>query len=187
MASLVSPGLAQSLRNGWPTAWLVEIDWPVTPVRLWDGLGNLKWDGKTFQGVRSMGRILGVGGSKQVKVREVTLELKGVGDDATEFLDPVIRNRVAKAWLAGMDKNGIRVNGDPDLAVEGKADRREVFTDESRKSGIRLIISEPTYIVERAQNLRYTPEWIKATYGSSIAGLDLLSKIELERIPWTKE
>lgn len=186
MASLVSPGLAQSLRNGWPTAWLVDIDWPVTPVRLWDGLGTLKWGDKTFTGIRNVGRVIGVGGSKQIKVREVTLELKGVGQDAQEFLEPTIRNRLIQIWLAGFDKNGKRINGDPDLAVEGKADRREVFVDESHKAGIRLIVSEPTYIVERAQFLRYTPEWIKATYGDNIAGLDLLSRIELERIPWTK-
>jgi hypothetical protein len=183
---LTTEGLHESLKKAWPTAWMVFVDWPVTPVRLWDGLGNLKYGGETFVGIRQMGRILGVGGSKAVKVREVTLELKGVGNDVSEFLGPVIRNRIARGWLAGLDRNGARVNGEPELVVEGRADQREVFVDEQRRTGIRLKISEPSYLVERAQNLLWTPEWIKRTYGDSITGLDQLSRIENERIPWTQ-
>lgn len=183
---LTTAGVHDSISKGWPTAWLVDIDWPVTPVRLWDGLGNLKWNGMTFLGVRSMGRILGIGGSKAIKVRDITLELKGVGPDVSEFLGPVIRNRLARAYLAGLDRNGARVNGEPELVVEGRCDQREVFVDEQRRTGVRLKISEPSYMIERAQNIRYTPEWIKRTYGDEITGLDLLSRIELERIPWTR-
>jgi hypothetical protein len=191
---LMPPGLQQSIDRGWPTAWIADIDWPVEtdpPAgKFWDGLGTLKFNGTQYQGVRHMGRILGIGGSKLIKTREVTLELRGVGESVEEFLGPAIRNRIASIWFAGMDRTGRRVNGGiddgADLAAEGRCDRREVFADEQHRTGIRLILGEPAFLPERAQNLRYTPEWIKAAAGSHITGLDLLSTIENERKPWTK-
>jgi len=187
---LTTPGVYESISKGWPTAWLVDIDWPVEsdpPAgKFWDGLGTLVWNGIPFQGVRHLGRISGIGGSKAVKVREVTLELRGVGPDVSEFLEPQVRNRRCDVWFAGMDRNGARVNGEPELVLRGRLDRREVFLDEQRRAGIRQMVTDPIYVAERPQDIRYTPEWIKATYGENIKGLDLLSRIELERIPWTR-
>lgn len=189
MSLLTTPGLAESIRNGWPLAALAWIDHPDGDVYAWSGAGTLEHDGQQWQGVGTFGRIKGIGGSKQLGIRVVTFELSGLPASAGQWLTETIRNRAAKAWLAGMNRAGSRINGDPELIVSGVCDYDELSVSADGAASILLHVTTPVYSIERAQNLVWSPEWLNETYrgeGERLTGLDALSDLADAQKNWTQ-
>lgn len=180
----VTPGLAEAIANRWPIAALAYIDHPDGEVRLWSGLGTLRHDGSDWIGLGRLGRILGIGGLKTLGVRQLTFELSGVPAEAAKTLNAAVRNRIARAWLAGLTPAG-RVNGEAWLVVDGRCDYQELAVADARSAIVRLIVAQPIWSIERAQNLLLTPQWIKKTYGAEIAGLDDVPGMSNRQLNWT--
>jgi hypothetical protein len=166
MNALTTLGLSESIRSGWPVTWLVYFDHPDGEVRLWSGVGDLVYGGDTYQGVGHLGRIVGVGGAKKLAVRQIQLELSGIPVQATRWLNKDVRGRVARAWVAGLDRDGTRVNGMPWQVIDGVADYQELPLSDDGSVAVRVHINEPVFEMERAQNLAWTSEWINEKYGS---------------------
>ena len=165
MAVLTTLGLQQSIRQGWPLAWLAYIDHPDGEVWLWSGVGDLVYDGQTWQGVGEFGRVVNVGGAKQLAVRSLDFELTGIPDEAAQYLNKDIRGRSAKAWVAGMDHDGIGVNGSAWPVVDSIADYQELPIDDDGTVVVRISVTEPVYSIERAREDAWTSEWINEVYG----------------------
>jgi len=60
-------------------AYLVDLDFVDTPVRLWSGSGNLNYLGKTWQGIGAIGNISAAEESHGVITKDVQLSLVGQG------------------------------------------------------------------------------------------------------------
>jgi len=186
MAVLNTLGLQQSIRNGWPRAYLAYIDHPDGEVWVWSGIGDLVFDGQTYGGVGQFGRISGVGGSKELGVRQVIFDLAGVPDEAAKQLNKDVRNRVARAWVAGLDRDGMKVNGAPWQIVDGLADYQDLPAADDGTVVVRLVINEPVFSIERAQDLAWTPEWLEQTHGGGITGLDRVAGLANAAENWTR-
>lgn len=204
MTILTTPGLQQSIENGWPVVVLAAIDhpipavidiWPDGVIRLWDGVGVLSYDGKDWRGLGPFGRVMGIGGSKRLLLRSVTFQLSGIPAEHAIYLDPLLRNRRAQAWVAGLDERGVKVNGEPYQEVDGLVDYQTHTSDENNVQTIELIIGEPVYSIERAQNLSYTPEWANAYLarwrernrgGARITGYDRMAELADATRSWTR-
>jgi hypothetical protein len=200
---LTTKGLQESIANGWPVQALAMIHHPVPAVtsvwadgflRLWDGVGDLRYGGQPWRGIGPFGRLAGIGGSKRLMIRTVTFELVGIPANYAVYLDPALRNRSAKAWIAGMDRHGAKVNGDPYLEVDGLCDYQESESEDGLTQVIRLIVGEPVYSIERAQTLAYTPEWANSYLrkwrernigGARITGYDRISELADATRSWT--
>lgn len=205
MTILTTPGLQQSIAEGWGTRTLAAIDhpipavieiWPDGIIRLWDGVGVLRYGGKNWRGIGPFGRVSGIGGSRRLLLRTVTFELSGIPAEHEVYLDPLLRNRPAMAWTAGMDAIGVHVNGEPYQEVDGLVDYQTHTADESGAQTISLTIGEPVYSIERAQNLVYTPEWANEYLqgwrernrgGARITGYDAIAELADATRSWTKE
>jgi hypothetical protein len=191
-----TPGLQESIAKGWPRTMLAEIDHPAGEIlRLWDGVGDLSYDGYTWKGINPFGRVVGIGGSKRLLIRSVTFLLSGIPANQTVYLDPRLRNRPAKAWLAGLDERGVKVNGEAFMEVNGLCDYQEHKVDDNGGQLIYMTVAEPVYSIERAQSLSYTPEWINSYLrrwrdrnlgGERITGLDRLSELANATRSWTR-
>jgi hypothetical protein len=194
MTCLTTPGLAESIRNGWPTAALAAIDHPTEGIiRFWDGTGVLRWDGYDWKGLGHLGKMIGLGGSKRLLLRTVTFEISGLPEDAEVRLEPALRNRAAQAWIAGLDKRGRKVNGEPFQEVDGLVDYQELKAGDDGSQVIHVTIGEPVYSIERAQTLSYTPEWANSYLeawrnanlsGDRITGYDRLSELANATRSW---
>jgi hypothetical protein len=198
-------GLEQSIKNGWPIAAMAAINhtvdavleiWPDGIIRLWDGIGDLRYGGKDWKGIGPFGTLVGIGGSKRLLVRSVTFQLAGIPSTQEVYLDPTLRNRPAQAWIAGLTADGSRVNGEPYQEVDGLCDYQEQNDDGSGAQTILLHVAEPVYSIERSQSLAWTPEWIndylsdwRDTHlaGERITGLDKMSELANATKSWTKE
>jgi hypothetical protein len=201
---LTTPGLTQSINNGWPVRGLVAIDhpiaetikiWPDGVMRMWDGVGTLRHDGHDWLGMGIYGRMTGVGGSKQLTLRSVTFELTGIPASYDIILDERIRNRSAQAWIAGMDADGSWVNGEPYLEVDGLCDYSVHKTEENGTQTIQLFVGQPVFSIERAQNKLYTSEWLNDwlsewrdlnVSGQRLTGFDKIPELANAVRSWTK-
>lgn len=204
MTILTTRGLAESIANGWPTQTLAAIDHPIDAVldiwsdgviRLWDGVGVLRYNGKDWSGIGPFGRVVGIGGSKRLLLRSVTFEMVGIPAEHQVYLDPGLRNRPAQAWIAGMDERGVRVNGEPYQEVDGLVDYQTHTSDETGVQTIAIQIAEPVYSIERAQNLSYTSEWANAYLkkwrdrnrgGAEITGYSRIPELADATRSWTR-
>jgi hypothetical protein len=204
MTILTTPGLAESIEKGWGTRTLAAIDhpieavietWPDGVIRLWDGIGLLRYAGADWRGIGPFGRVAGIGGSKRLLLRTVTFEMSGIPAVHAIYLDPLLRNRPAMAWTAWMNERGTKVNGEPYQEVDGLVDYQTHTADDSGVQTIALSIGEPVYSIERAQNLSYTPEWAN-TYlegwrernrgGARITGYDRIAELADATRSWTR-
>jgi hypothetical protein len=177
--------LEESRRNGWPVAALAEIDHPDGLVNVWSKTGTLDFDGKSWDGIGFFGRIKGIGASKRLAVKQIIFELRGVAPDAITWLSADVRNRTAQAWLVGMDATATKVNGEPLLIVDGLADFQKLRVGDGRDAAIELVIRDPVFLLDRAQNKAWTSEQIKADHGSTITGLDRIPDLVNANKPWT--
>lgn len=201
---LTTKGLQESIAKGWPVVVMAAIEHPVPAVldvwpdgimRFWDGVGTLRYGGQNWRGVGIFGRVLNIGGSKRLMIRSVTFQLSGIPADHDVFLDPRLRNKRAQAWLAGLDANGERVNGEPYLEVDGLCDYMTHQTEEGGMQFVRLVVGEPVYSIERAQTLKYTSEWANSYLrkwrernldGERITGYDRIPELANATRSWTR-
>jgi len=195
MAARTTAGLEEAIANGWPITYLVYFDHPDGAVRLWAGVGNLSHGGNTYQGIGLLGRIPDMREARQIAVRTVTLELRGIPDDAADYLNKDVRNQAVTAGIAGMKPHGRRVNGAPWQVLDALADHSVLDMQEGGTATLQLIASEPVFSIERAQNLALTPEWLNETFGDSatagpsgtrLTGLDLISSLANRTESWTQ-
>ncbi len=177
--------LRNAIAAGGRIAVLVEIDHPTGTVRAWSRLGDLQYSGFTWKGVGTLGRIGGIGGVKKIQVRQVTFELRGVPPDVVTFLENNVRGRVAQAWLAALKPRADEVDGDLFELVSGLCDTQTLALSEQRKATIKLVVNEPIFIIDRAQNLAWTTEQINAEYGPGITGLDNIPLLANATESWT--
>lgn len=186
MTVLTTIGLQQSIRQGWPVVRMLYLDHPDGEINVWSGVGDLAYGGETYGGIGGFGRISGIGGAKRLALRQVVLELAGVPEEAVKHLNKDVRGRTARAWIAGLDSDGRKVNGAPWQVVDGRADYQELPLGDDGNVMIRIHVIDPVYSLERAQNLVWSPEWIRATHGPEISGLDLLSSLADASENWTR-
>lgn len=184
MTVLATPGVAESIRNKWGICALAFIDHPDGEVWVWSGVGTLRFGGNTYIGLGVMGTLSGIGGSKKLAVRALTFALTGIPSEAAKYLNKSIQDRAAKAWLAGLKANG-KINGDPWQVVDGKCDY-QTFEPSTDNISLALTVLEPIYSIERAQNLAFTPQWLKNTYGTELTGLDDVPGMRDRQRNWTR-
>ena len=186
MAVLTTPGLTQSIRNGWSIALLAYVNHPDGAVRVWNGVGDLDYDGNTWDGVGTLGSVKNIGGTRQLAIRRITFELRGLPADSLQWLNADIRNVTAQAWIAGLAADGTKVNGTAWQIVDGLADYQELPIGDDGSVTIRLHITEPVFRMEQPQDLAFTPEWLKSTRDEDATGLDLISTLANASKNWTR-
>lgn len=85
---------------------IVELDYPVTPVRAWSGVGDLSWDGKTWKGVGSLGEISAIMEKAGAEAGQVKLTLNGVPAEArAQALQNTSVSRTMRFWLAAFSED----------------------------------------------------------------------------------
>lgn len=123
-----------------PFAYLVMLDWPSGPVRMWTGSGNLVWNSQTWIGAGSLANIDSVTDSVDKSDVGVELTLNYLNDDLRNEINttkPVGRD--ASITLALMNPaTGSVIDADPDFFV-GFIDKIEILDAGSEgKISVRL-------------------------------------------------
>lgn len=161
---------------------LVELDFPSGFVRVWSGYGELSWDGKTWQGVGTLGGVSAVEETDAMKATGVTFRLSGVPLEYVAIaLGEHYQGRPAKLWFATLGDNGT-ITADPFLLFSGRMD---VFEDEDSGETATLYLSAESRLIdlERPRERRFTDQDQKSLYPSD-KGLEFVAGLQDKKINW---
>ena len=163
---------------------LHEVDHPDGYVRAWSGSGNLYYGGFVWKGFGDLVGLEGLGGSRKTEVRVVTATLSGVTAAQLTFVTKKVRGRDARVSIAALRTDRRAVNGAIFSLCFGKCDTQDHKIEASRRASVILTVRQPLFIMDRAPNMAWTPDWLKATYGDDIVGLDDLPGLASRNESW---
>ena len=185
--SLITAGMADALRAGWPLVLLAQIDHPDGMVYLHSGIGTINYDGSDWLGMGMFGDVGPVTISTETVIPEVAFTLSGVepSEASLQFLNANVRNRIASVWLGCLNPSGQIVER-PFQLLQAQMDyQTQEVDDEGGEVVIQIIARSGFYTLERAIDECWTSENQKKRYPGD-TGLDLVTTLQDKDILWTR-
>lgn len=168
MSRQLDPTLSASLSGGlFGPIILVAITFASETRYVWSGVGNLVWNGSTFTGIGSLGKISDISEGTGVRADGVTLTLSGLDPIwLGESLTDVQIGAPATVWFGNM-VNGQMI-GTPYQIFHGTVDR-PIISGSGNTVSIALELENRLANLSRASNRRYTSADQRLYYPNDIA------------------
>ena len=151
-------------------------------VRLWSGLGDIAWDGKSWSGA---GALLGLGAieeSREVVASGTSVSLSGVPLDLVQMaISEARQGKPGRVWLGLRAADGSLI-ADPVQAFAGRLDVPEIKDD---ANSCTITISYESRLIDLTQprEWRYTHESQQALYPGDL-GFEYVTSIQDREIIW---
>jgi hypothetical protein len=88
----------------------VYLDFLSAPVRMWNGVGNIEWDGETWVGVGDLIDLGQIEEASDGSATSMVSTLAGVPSDLTAGVyQDQWQGREAVAWLGAIDEDGVLI------------------------------------------------------------------------------
>jgi len=150
-------------------------------VRLWSGIGNLSWDGKTWSGVGTLLGISAIDETSEIRASGLTVTLSGVPSDLlAAALGDARSGKTGRVYLAFF--SGGSVVADPVLQFQGRLDVPAIEDGEDT-STIAISYESELIDLERARERRYTPEDQAIDYPGDL-GFAYVASLQDAQITW---
>jgi hypothetical protein len=136
-------------------AFLVDITFHTQTEHVWTGVGNLVWNGNTYKGVGSLGKVGAISESAELSAQGTSISLSGIDPVLlAESLGDIQLMAPADIWFVLFDQYG-NILGTPYLAFGGVVDQPvlDIGTEELR---IELKLESRLADLQRASSRRYT-------------------------------
>jgi hypothetical protein len=144
-------------------------------LRLWNGVGELYWDMRQWQGNGWLRGFQGVEENVDMASTGMDIELAGVPQVLiSTLLSSTKQNASGKLWLGFLDSTGAVVD-DPYLLFEGKLDVPTI-DDQVGNPIIQISYEAETVDLDKASDYRYTPESQRIFYAND-KGFDYVAQI----------
>jgi hypothetical protein len=181
MSRALDSTLATSLATGLiGPVILVMLTFKSQICYAWSGTGTLVWNGNSFLGVGSLGKLGTISEGTEVKADGTTLELSGIDPIYLgECLTDIQMSAPAKVWFGNM-LNGVLI-GTPYLVFSGCIDK-PAFTIGAETVTIRLSL-ENRLIDQRAGMSRYTTADQHVNYPDDTA-FNWVERLNDEALNW---
>lgn len=162
--------------------FLAKFSFDAGDLNLWNGIGDLIWNGDAYTGSADLGRISAVSESQTLQAQGVTFELSGIPSAIiATALAQEYQGRPAQLWFATLDANNAIV-ADPYLVFRGKMDVMTIA--ESGETAIIAMAAENELVaLDRPNERRYTPE-DQATVFAGDKGFDFVVSLQDAEIIW---
>lgn len=174
----------QAFASGAPVtnlAVLVELEFDPEPMRLWTGIGNLRWGNRTFAGA---GTLLGVGEveeAAEVRSAVTTLSLSGVpGEVIDAALHVDWQGKPATIWLALLTQ-AAELLGEPVQVLAGRMDT--LSWQEGETATISLSVENRLVDLDRPRVRRYTDADQQAEFPGD-KGFEFVASIVEKELTW---
>ena len=137
----------------------VELDLDSAPVRLWTGIGNKSWDGKTWTGTGTLGSIGSIAESVNTPSSGLQLSLSGI---PSEFVSMALaenyQGRQCSVWFGALDNlDDQNIIADPTLLYRGRMDSQPL-DDGAETAVITVVVENRMVDVRRPNEARQTNE-----------------------------
>ena len=182
MARPFTARMADAILARRPLALLAQIDHPLGVRYFWTGIGELEYNGVTWTGLGTLGKIAPIKYSTELAIQELQFEVSGIPLEDSEWLSNDIRNRVAYAWLAAIGIDG-QIVRDPKQIVSAELDYPKYQASDDGSVNIQLIARSGFYSLERALDEVHSAEDQRRLY-SGDSGCDLIPKLQQQQVIW---
>lgn len=151
-------------------------------LRVWSGLGDLVWDGKTWSGA---GALLGMGSideTSDVVAGGTSVSLSGVPLDMVQVaIDEARQGKPGRVWVGLRDVSGA-VIADPVMAFSGRLDVPEISDDADT---CMITISYESRLIDLTvpRVWRYTHESQQQLHPGDL-GFEYVTAIQDKEITW---
>ena len=182
MARPFTARMADAILARRPLALLAEIDHPLGTRRFWTGIGPLEYDGDTWTGLGTLGKIAPIKYTPDLVIQELQFEVSGIPLEDASWLSSDIRNRTAYAWLAAIDIEG-RIVRDPKMIVSAVLDYPKYQAGDDGSVTIQLVARSGFYTIERALDEVHSAEDQRRQYPDD-SGCDLIPSLQQKQVIW---
>ena len=152
------------------------------PVRLWSGLGEIDWNGKTWSGA---GTLLGLGAideTGEVVAGGTAVSLSGVPLDMVQMAIVEARQGLpGRVWI-GLRTQAGAIIADPVQAFSGRLDVPEI-KDDAESCTITISYESRLIDLTVARSWRYTHESQQALHPGDL-GFEYVTAIQDREITW---
>lgn len=160
----------------------VQLEFDSGDVTVWNGIGDINWNGNVWNGVGDLGGVSAVEEVGDLKASGVRFTLSGIpAAMISTTLSEDYQDRPARMWLGFLDANHA-VIADPYPLFRGRMDVMDI--EEGGETATIGVTAENVLArLERARETRYTAEDQKTTYAGD-KGLEFVTSLQEKEIVW---
>jgi len=151
---------------------LVEMTYAGGVNRLWSGVGQVQWNGQTWQGLGDLASISEIQDDDQVAVSDLVFQLAGVDPERLKLLNTNVKGQTAKVWFA-LVRPDRSVIADPVRIRTANLDVVTQNINESLQATLTVTAQADLWKSDQPGRAAFTPEEQKATYPDD-TGFDLV-------------
>lgn len=182
MRSLTSAVITQLEASAIRPVFLVELQFANENVFVWSGVGNLVWDGNTFQGVGTLGAISPIVETIDTQAQGISLTLSGIpAQFFGDAMNEVTTAGKAVVQFGFLDASGNVVNS-PIVAYTGQMDQPQVDVSSDTIS-ITIAVENRLSDLQRARGGRYTDADQRSRHPND-SGLMFINQLSDKFINW---
>ena len=163
-------------------AFFVEAHFVSGPIYVWSGLGQIVWNGQTWTGVGSLGKISTIEEGSTVEAKGTSLSLSGI--DPVLLADVLLEFQVglpAIIWLGLFDASLVLIP-DPVCCFAGTMDQPTIDVSGDAAT-ITVNCENRLYEMNVPANRRYTQEDQQRDYPGDL-GFQFVNSIQESQIFW---
>jgi hypothetical protein len=164
-------------------AMLAELVFDTNPLYVWSGLGNLVWDGRTYLGTGSLGRISQIEETSDVRSNGIQLSLSGIPSALISVaLGTQYQGRPCRVRMAFFDASNVLID-DPVQVFSGSLDVMQVV-DSGTTCEILVTAENRLIDLERPSEVRYYTDADQQRYSTGDLGCQFVEKLQTKEIVW---
>lgn len=164
-------------------ALLFQASFTGGTVYAWTGIGNLSWNGQTWQGLGTLISFDQVDETDDVKAQSVILVVKGVSPgDISTALGQLANGQAGLIYLACFDAGG-NLLASPRVIFRGRLDIGEIDDSNPDAPQINLTYEHELVDLERPREWRFTHQQQQQLYPGD-NGLQYIAGLQDTEITW---
>lgn len=152
--------------------------------RAWNGIGDLSWNGETWNGTGNLLSISPVSESEEVRALGAQFNLSGIPSELISVaLSEPYQGRVVEIYLGAFDASGVIVT-DPCKLFSGRLDVMEVSPGVPTAT---ILVSAENRLIdlERPRVRRYTNEDQQNDYPGD-KGMEYVASLQEKQVIWNR-
>jgi len=150
--------------------YFCKMEWSVTTLRLWNGVGDIVWGSQTWNGVGTFGGFDAIVESDSLFARAVTFMLSGIPSDIVSLIyTEKYRGRPAKLYLGALNMATYALVADPKQIFDGYMESL-ADVDDGRAATICMRCESSLFRATHLSEGRFTEQGQKSRHSDDFSG-----------------
>jgi hypothetical protein len=174
---------AEVVKDRLKAAWIVYFNFDSGALRLWSGTGDLIWNGNTYTGTGTLGRISPIEETSDVRSNGIQLTLSGISSSLISIaLGTQYQGRTCTVWLGFFNSSDVLID-DPVQVFSGKMDVMSI-QDTGGTCEITVTAENRLVDLERPKEVRYYTDADQQRLSAGDKGCQFVETLQTKEIVW---